>query len=264
VGVQKGKEVTMPRSSINTVRLACIAPIAAVCLTTATAGAVDIPDRFSNVDWRQPVDLPWDVIELHTQLERDPDWPFGNPYFMYDRVNMSSGGSSFLGAGIAFVNANDPGIDFGWVQVTTVYGIDTTPDEDLPLITGVDPANPQFWPASDETIYGRNGAPYSSYEAQTVNIFMLPDILDGHDMSWFDFSDPFTQVHLFRTYVPASEIYFPCPSDLNNDGVLDLNDVVSFVGAFTAGQFAADFNADGVYDLSDLVAFVGGFTNGCP
>ncbi len=256
----------MLRQSNNIARLACIAPIAAVCLAAGTAGAVDIPDRFSGVDYRTNIhqiglNLQW---LTWVQPPSDPDDPISDGWWIHDSVSMSIGGSDFDAAGIAFVNANDPGIDLGWVQVTTVYGVDTTPNGDLPLITGVDPANPQFWPASDETIFGRNGTPYWSHEAETVSLLMLPDVLDGHDMSWFDFSDPFTQVHLFRTFVPASEIYFPCPSDMNNDGVLDLNDISAFIGSFLAGQFAADFNADGVYDLTDLVEFIDGFVAGCP
>jgi hypothetical protein len=45
--------------------------------------------------------------------------------------------------------------------------------------------------------------------------------------------------------------------------VLDLADVVVFVGAFLAQSPAADFTGDGVVDLADIAAFVDAFTAGC-
>ena len=48
-------------------------------------------------------------------------------------------------------------------------------------------------------------------------------------------------------------------------GVLDLNDVTGFVGAFLAGEPPADLAEPfGVIDLSDISAFVGEFLAGCP
>lgn len=48
-------------------------------------------------------------------------------------------------------------------------------------------------------------------------------------------------------------------------GVLDLNDVNTFVGAFVAQDAAADLAAPfGVFDLNDLAAFVNAFNDGCP
>lgn len=48
-------------------------------------------------------------------------------------------------------------------------------------------------------------------------------------------------------------------------GVLDLNDVNAFVGAFVSQSSAADLAAPfGVFDLNDLSAFVSAFNAGCP
>ena len=48
-------------------------------------------------------------------------------------------------------------------------------------------------------------------------------------------------------------------------GVLDLNDVNTFVGAFVAQDAVADLAAPiGVFDLNDLAAFVSAFNDGCP
>ena len=56
-----------------------------------------------------------------------------------------------------------------------------------------------------------------------------------------------------------------CPADLEQDGVLDLADLVAFVSAFTSADPLADFaEPEGVFDLADLVAFVTAFNAGCP
>lgn len=55
-----------------------------------------------------------------------------------------------------------------------------------------------------------------------------------------------------------------CPSDLDNNGILDLNDISIFVSAFQASEAPADLNGDGLYDLGDISIFVTGFSAGCP
>jgi hypothetical protein len=58
----------------------------------------------------------------------------------------------------------------------------------------------------------------------------------------------------------------PCPADIAPPfGVLDLADIVAFVGAFLAQDPAADLASPaGVFDLADITAFVSGFNTGCP
>jgi hypothetical protein len=56
-----------------------------------------------------------------------------------------------------------------------------------------------------------------------------------------------------------------CPADLAEPfGVLDLSDIVAFVGAFTMMDPIADFDGNGLFDLSDITAFVSSFVAGCP
>ncbi len=55
-----------------------------------------------------------------------------------------------------------------------------------------------------------------------------------------------------------------CQVDFNNDGLLDLADIVAFVNGFQNQDPSADFNSDGIWDLSDIVAFVNAFMAGCP
>ncbi|USN97912.1 MAG: right-handed parallel beta-helix repeat-containing protein [Phycisphaeraceae bacterium] len=57
----------------------------------------------------------------------------------------------------------------------------------------------------------------------------------------------------------------PCPADLAPPfGVLDLQDVIAFIGAFTTQDPLGDLNGDGIYDLRDVLAFIAAFTGGCP
>lgn len=57
-----------------------------------------------------------------------------------------------------------------------------------------------------------------------------------------------------------------CPADLAEPfGVLDLQDISTFVAAFTTGDLVADLAAPfGVLDLQDVSAFASSFLSGCP
>lgn len=54
-------------------------------------------------------------------------------------------------------------------------------------------------------------------------------------------------------------------ADFNDDGVLDLADIVGFIAAFSNGESQADLSGpDGQHDLADLVAFIEAFTGAGP
>lgn len=54
-----------------------------------------------------------------------------------------------------------------------------------------------------------------------------------------------------------------CPSDFNNDNVVDFFDYLDFVAAFASGGPSADYNADTVTDFFDYLDFVAQFATGC-
>lgn len=54
------------------------------------------------------------------------------------------------------------------------------------------------------------------------------------------------------------------PADVNADGLLDIQDVISFVQAVVSQDDAADINGDGIFDLADVQLFVDSFLAGCP
>lgn len=66
---------------------------------------------------------------------------------------------------------------------------------------------------------------------------------------------------VFPDHVPPR-----CPADFADPpGVLDLADIISWIGAFENGDREADYAPPyGVLDLGDIVGFVGAFTAGCP
>ncbi|MCA9298051.1 MAG: hypothetical protein KDA28_03235, partial [Phycisphaerales bacterium] len=55
----------------------------------------------------------------------------------------------------------------------------------------------------------------------------------------------------------------PCGVDLNNDGTLDVFDIITFLDAFERQDRAADWNHDGSYDVFDVIAFLSEFDAGC-
>ena len=72
----------------------------------------------------------------------------------------------------------------------------------------------------------------------------------------------------FDAWQRATQFYTgnaDCLADVTGDGILDLADVQSFIGAFLKQNFVADV-ADpiGVYDLADLQTYIQAFTAGCP
>ncbi|MCA9298025.1 MAG: right-handed parallel beta-helix repeat-containing protein [Phycisphaerales bacterium] len=54
-----------------------------------------------------------------------------------------------------------------------------------------------------------------------------------------------------------------CAPDLTGDGVLDIFDIVAFLGRFESGDPAADWNGDTIHDIFDVLAYLDAFTSGC-
>ncbi len=63
-----------------------------------------------------------------------------------------------------------------------------------------------------------------------------------------------------RIYLATSRF---CPSDFNNDGIVDFFDYLDFVAEFSNNSPAADFNGDNIVDFFDYLDFVAAFSSGC-
>lgn len=65
-------------------------------------------------------------------------------------------------------------------------------------------------------------------------------------------------------YDPNRVTIVDCPVDFDNNGLLDLGDIVAFGQLFQNQDPAVDFDGNRLWDLADIVAFVQLFTAGCP
>lgn len=54
-----------------------------------------------------------------------------------------------------------------------------------------------------------------------------------------------------------------CVADFNGDGVVNTQDFLAYLNAWTAGDPAADINGDGVVNTQDFLAFLNLWTAGC-
>lgn len=54
-----------------------------------------------------------------------------------------------------------------------------------------------------------------------------------------------------------------CPADFNHDNIINTQDVLVFLNAFTSNDPNADFNGDGTTDTQDVLAFLNAWTSGC-
>ena len=55
-----------------------------------------------------------------------------------------------------------------------------------------------------------------------------------------------------------------CPADFNNDGNINILDVVAFINNWNAQGPGADFNTDGSINILDVVGFINTWNLGCP
>jgi hypothetical protein len=56
----------------------------------------------------------------------------------------------------------------------------------------------------------------------------------------------------------------PCPSDVNDDGLVDTRDLITFLNAWARAYVLADWNGDGAVETSDFAAYMGDWLAGCP
>ncbi len=54
-----------------------------------------------------------------------------------------------------------------------------------------------------------------------------------------------------------------CPADLNGDGIVDTQDFVAFLGAWSSGDPLADWDENGIIDTRDFIAYLGDWAAGC-
>ena len=55
----------------------------------------------------------------------------------------------------------------------------------------------------------------------------------------------------------------PCPSDINGDGFVDVDDLLDLIGAWGNTSGPADINLDGIVDVNDMLELIGAWGS-CP
>ncbi len=54
-----------------------------------------------------------------------------------------------------------------------------------------------------------------------------------------------------------------CVADFNGDGLVNTQDFIAYLGAWSAGDMSADINGDGIVNTQDFIAFLGLWVAGC-
>ena len=90
----------------------------------------------------------------------------------------------------------------------------------------------------------------------------------------FTFANPGIIYYFCEPHGMQGEVHVlpapPCPADVNQDRVVDIQDLALLLAAFgsssgeSAFNPAADLSADGVIDLSDLALLLAAFGSSCP
>jgi hypothetical protein len=113
--------------------------------------------------------------------------------------------------GLGYVES--PTGDFtGDLRVWTFYGVDQNPGGSSLQMTGVNPLSPQFTPNGGENIEGVSGKIYTSDVAMTLPISELSKQFPGFDLSPFSNGIPTSEVYVFGTTVPRSDLPAPEPA----------------------------------------------------
>lgn len=164
------------------------------------------------VDWRENYNPGWlNDIEIATAIN-----DHNSQHWLEDHAVINPGGGGqgrgFDGAGIAYFTSGTNDIPSDLVMVTTIYGLDLTPDDRLPALTGQDINDPIFEFTSLETIIGISGTEYNSDPVQAVQLGDLGPLLPGKDLSWFDSGDPASHLWVFQTIAPLNDFYVPTPA----------------------------------------------------
>jgi hypothetical protein len=121
------------------------------------------------------------------------------------------------------------------------------------------------------------GDEIGSNEATIMDGTFLPDVWHNNDAIEAEAPADTVAVEPFILYLQPlfdggaahiDDVYFAaleddCPADFNGDGVVNSQDFVAFLNAFTASDPSADFNGDGVVNSQDFVSFLNAFVAGC-
>jgi hypothetical protein len=180
-----------------------------------------------------PVTRPW-LIELRDYDAAQGGFPWSSVWFKFDEISAAAYGE-WTNFSVTIEETQSTELPSGWRG----FGAED-PDTFAPILPdGVTFAD--ILAGVDEVVYTTLEPGFffgfTDFDVSLDNITVTT--VSGGGCNAADVAEPF--------------------------GVLDLDDVQAFIGAFTANDSAADIAEPfGVWDLMDVQAFVGAFNAGCP
>ncbi|MEL6740794.1 MAG: GC-type dockerin domain-anchored protein, partial [Planctomycetota bacterium] len=124
--------------------------------------------------------------------------------------------------------------------------------------TGIDSPNPQV----DGTLRVELVSGYTPVFGDTADIFAARGTGEFSTLDLPVLPAPLVSRVRYRDTGIAYIV--SCEVDLDGNGVLDIFDVISFLGSFDAGDPSADLaGPPGMFDIFDVLAFLGQFDAGC-
>jgi hypothetical protein len=87
----------------------------------------------------------------------------------------------------------------------------------------------------------------------------------GHVLAYFSGTFVKPSVGTINGFLKVGATLPPplCAADFNADGVVNVQDFLGFLAAYSAGEPSADFNGDGVVAVQDFLAFLAAYSAGC-
>ena len=64
-------------------------------------------------------------------------------------------------------------------------------------------------------------------------------------------------------WTEARDAYFPCRADLNEDGIINTHDLITFLNMWVDKQWGTDYNTDGQINTNDMIAYINDWVAGC-
>jgi hypothetical protein len=168
---------------------------------------------------------------------------------------VTSSGNIYSFSGAINMHVVIPGFDYGDSHDTTVLlqirTQGTEFDPDSVLLEGAAP---------DEVTELYREDTGMGFLVETLFRWEVPGSVLSYE-AVFDAEGP--DMSLDRIAVDMFAAGDDCRADFNGDGVVNSQDFVAFLNAFSTSDPSADFNGDGVVNSQDFVAFLNAFVTGC-
>lgn len=101
-----------------------------------------------------------------------------------------------------------------------------------------------------------------------IDAFRRGAFVSGEIQAWFEADDGEESVRASGNasafVVTVTPTPGDCPADLNDDGIVNTQDFLFFLNAWTSGDPLADWNEDGTINTLDFLAYLSEWASDCP